>query len=453
MATTNETTTSNATTEQGVGTAVGFLYRLDKTISELGDAIDPTKTPSVANKIVFTANGLVVNGQLAAEPNPDDYLTLDTLPKASTTTAGITKLADTLSNSDETADLPIKNAPVCTEFLTLKNTYLPKNYIKSSQKGAASGVAELDSTGKVPAAQLPSYVDDVVEGYRLAYGGGYYFFTQNTAETQYLISGETGKIYVDLVTEKTYRWSGSVFVEISASLALGETSSTAYAGDKGKALSDSIENIKSTYVKQSDIETAALDSTSDDTVPSVKLVYNETAKVWTGTQAEYDALTTYDPRTVYLITDAAETVYSDLDFGMFHATRQQYVTAAEAFEVYTALVTNGIMKNKQVYMHCTYGTTNTDTGYHLIRYQGKITDGNAVYEVFSCLLGQCTMLSVGLYPSGTTSANWKPFVDDGILTGRDKANTITSTSDNTTVPTSKAVYNLVSPLISQLTWQ
>lgn len=450
---TNETTTSNATTEQGVGTAVGFLYRLDKTISELGDAIDPTKTPSVANKIVFTANGLVVNGQLAAEPNPDDYLTLDTLPKASTTTEGITKLADKLSNSDVTADLPIKNATVCSEFLSLKNTYLPANYIKSSLKGANGGVAELDSSGKVPAAQLPSYVDDVVEGYRLAYGGGYYFFTQNTADTQYLIIQETGKIYVDLNTEKTYRWSGSTFVEISASLALGETSSTAYAGDKGKALSDSIENIKSTYVKQSDIETSALDSTSDDTVPSVKLVYNETAKVWTGTQAEYDALTTYDPRTVYLITDAAETVYSDLNFGMFFATNLNYVTEAGMFEMYTVLVTNGIKKNKQVYMHCTYGTYIQDTGYHLIRYQGRITVDGSVYEVFSCLLERNMLLSVGLKVTGTTSAQCKVFVQAELLTTADENKKITSTSDDSTVPTSKAVYDLVSPLITQLTWQ
>ena len=46
--------------------------------------------------------------------------------------------------------------------------------------------------------------------------------------------GESGKIYVDIKTSKTYRWSGTEFVEISSSLALGETSSTAYAGDKGK---------------------------------------------------------------------------------------------------------------------------------------------------------------------------------------------------------------------------
>lgn len=99
-------------------------------------------------------------------------------------------------------------------------------------KGAANGVAELDSTGKVPSSQLPSFVDDVIEGYY--YNGKFYKESAHTTE----ITGETGKIYVDLSTEKTYRWGGTAYVEISSSLALGETSSTAYAGDKGKEAHD-----------------------------------------------------------------------------------------------------------------------------------------------------------------------------------------------------------------------
>ena len=92
--------------------------------------------------------------------------------------------------------------------------------IPSSQKGAASGVAELDSSGKVPSSQLPSYVDDVLE---------------YTNKASFPTTGETGKIYVDKATNLTYRWSGTAYVEISPSLALGETSSTAYRGDYGAA--------------------------------------------------------------------------------------------------------------------------------------------------------------------------------------------------------------------------
>lgn len=95
--------------------------------------------------------------------------------------------------------------------------------IPSSQKGAANGVAELDSTGKVPSAQLPSYVDDVLE-----------FDSQSAFPG----TGEAGKIYVAKDTNKTYRWGGTSYVEISASLALGETASTAYRGDRGKIAYD-----------------------------------------------------------------------------------------------------------------------------------------------------------------------------------------------------------------------
>ena len=104
--------------------------------------------------------------------------------------------------------------------------------IPTSQKGAASGVAELDASGKVPSAQLPSFVDDVLEGYLS--GGKFYKESTHTTE----ITGETGKIYVDMSTNKTYRWSGTAYTEISASLALGETSSTAYRGDHGKIAYD-----------------------------------------------------------------------------------------------------------------------------------------------------------------------------------------------------------------------
>lgn len=95
--------------------------------------------------------------------------------------------------------------------------------IPASQKGAAGGVAELDSAGKVPAAQLPSYVDDVLE---------------YPNKSSFPGTGEDGKIYVAEDTNLTYRWSGSQYVEISPSLALGETSSTAYRGDRGKTAYD-----------------------------------------------------------------------------------------------------------------------------------------------------------------------------------------------------------------------
>lgn len=95
----------------------------------------------------------------------------------------------------------------------------------SENTGKPGGSASLDENGKVPSSQLPSYVDDVLEYENLA------AFPQ---------TGESGKIYVALDSNLTYRWSGTKYVEISPSLALGETSSTAFAGDRGKAVEDRV---------------------------------------------------------------------------------------------------------------------------------------------------------------------------------------------------------------------
>ena len=105
-----------------------------------------------------------------------------------------TKTEVGLGNVDNTSDA---NKPISTATQTALNAKE-----STANKGMANGYAGLDATGKVPAAQLPSYVDDVLEFANLASFPG---------------TGETGKIYVALDTNKTYRWSGSAYVEISAS--------------------------------------------------------------------------------------------------------------------------------------------------------------------------------------------------------------------------------------------
>ena len=98
--------------------------------------------------------------------------------------------------------------------------------------GEPLGIAPLDNDCKVPAANLPSYVDDVLEYITLG---------------AFPLVGESGKIYVAKDTNLTYRWSGTAYVEISQSLALGETSSTAYPGNKGKKNADDIADHKLDY--------------------------------------------------------------------------------------------------------------------------------------------------------------------------------------------------------------
>ena len=119
--------------------------------------------------------------------------------------------------------------------------------IPYSEKGANNGVAELDSTGKVLSSQLPSYVDDVLE---------------YATSTNFPTTGETGKIYIAINTNLTYRWTGTAYTEISPSIALGETSATAYRGDRGKIAYDHSQtaHAPSNAQKNSDITKAEIEA-------------------------------------------------------------------------------------------------------------------------------------------------------------------------------------------------
>lgn len=90
--------------------------------------------------------------------------------------------------------------------------------VKRTEMGAALGVATLGSDGKIPSSQLPSYVDDVLEYASLS---------------AFPATGESGKIYIALDTNKTYRWSGTTYTEISPSVVIGTTTGTAFDGGSG----------------------------------------------------------------------------------------------------------------------------------------------------------------------------------------------------------------------------
>ena len=138
--------------------------------------------------------------------------------------------------------------------------------ITTAHKGVASGVAELDDNGKVPSSQLPAYVDDVLEGYYNADEDKFYS-VESPNENPY--DEDKGKIYVDVSTNKTYRYSGSTYVEISASLALGETASTAYRGDRGKTAYDHSQTTSGNphKVSKSDVGLGNVNNTSDANKP------------------------------------------------------------------------------------------------------------------------------------------------------------------------------------------
>lgn len=194
-------------------------------------------TPGTYTKVTVDAKGRVTAGQTI------EVSDLPSIPSSKITGLGTAAEANTGAAQGNVPVVQADGKLLASLLPDLSGTYVPVGTtingkplsaavtlnaddvgaIPASQKGAANGVAELDSNGKVPTDQLPSYVDDVLE----------YDDLQAFPET-----GEDGKIYIARDTNLTYRWSGSQYVEISPSLALGETSSTAYRGDRGKTAYD-----------------------------------------------------------------------------------------------------------------------------------------------------------------------------------------------------------------------
>ena len=176
-------------TPDSLAEALGDLAWLDAVAyynlnSELQGAIDKANSALQTHQ---SLSHLATKTELAGKTSPGD-------------------VSDMIDNYDEVVMLPALNAKVNT-----------------SSVGAANGIAPLDSAKKIPSSYLPSYVDDVIE---------------YTSKSSFPSTGVTGVIYVDTTTNLTWRWSGSAYVEISPSLALGTTSSTAYAGDKGQEAHD-----------------------------------------------------------------------------------------------------------------------------------------------------------------------------------------------------------------------
>lgn len=187
----------------------------NKTLEQLGVPLDTSDLTNGA--------GFITENDIPAIPEKTSDLTNDS--------GFITKSVDDLTNYTTTSGM---------------NTAL-SGKVSTSAVGTAGGVAELDNTGKVPSSQLPSYVDDVIDGYYNETDGKFYEESTYTTE----ITGEAGKIYISVDTDLQYRWTGSAFSALGGALVLGETSSTAYRGDRGKAAYD----ISQTVGDVSDLDT------------------------------------------------------------------------------------------------------------------------------------------------------------------------------------------------------
>lgn len=202
--------------------SITTFYPITRTANVYND--DGTALPTILAGFAATNHGNHVPEVEAA--NSLKFLRCDNtwaeIQHASTSVFGVVQLSDSVTLDDSTLAASAKAVKIAYDKANHEHPY-----IETSKMGAANGVATLDSTGFISTSQLPSYVDDVVEG-------TYVSTTEfQTAEGD-PITPESGKIYVDTTTEKTYRWTGSIFVVISETIALGTTSSTAFRGDYGQ---------------------------------------------------------------------------------------------------------------------------------------------------------------------------------------------------------------------------
>ena len=201
------------------GVATGAQVNTIETIKVNGNAL----TPDTNKAVLISTSNFFINS-LDTTQNTFNAIA-ESIDSANMSISSNGENDISASVSDSSHNMLTRQLATSNDIRALetKTEDLKNSKLDASLKGVANGVAELDANGKVLTSQLPSFVDDVIEA-------------ENFAALPN--EGETGKIYVTLDNNKTYRWSGSAYVEISASLALGETDSTAYRGDRGKVAYD-----------------------------------------------------------------------------------------------------------------------------------------------------------------------------------------------------------------------
>lgn len=212
-------------------------------------------------------------------------------------------------------------------------------------KGQANGLASLGSDGKVPAAQLPSYVDDVIDVYA----------TYDVSPTNQIsniklysdaahanpVTGEAGKSYNDITEGHPgyqFRWSGTTWVPItSGGLIIGEISGTAYDGAKGKTTADELQGLKNfNPVRLVSITTDAskgtlnYESVNGTGVKGLDILAASSTKAGVMTAADKVKLDTTLPNQIAAETDAREAAIAGVQGELANDIAQEVVDRNEA---------------------------------------------------------------------------------------------------------------------------
>ena len=262
--------------------------------------------------------------------------------------------------------------------------------LSNALKGSSDGLAELDSNGKVPSSQLPSYVDDVIEG---------------TLETFPTI-GESGKIYIDTNTNITYRWSGSIYAPIGSDLALGETASTAYPGDKGVLVTNNL-------------NTHLSDTSNPHSVTKVQIGLENVDNTADINKNVLSATKLTTSRTINNVA--------------FDGTSN--ITIEDSTK--EPIITNGL-ESQFLSGNKTWRDLATDV--RAIVLTGLSTTTNSVISATDTILGALGKLQAQITSLGTTKAN----LDSPTLTGTPTAPTAVSGTNTTQIATTAFVQDAVS---------
>lgn len=226
-------------------------------------------------------------------------------------------------------------------------------------KGQANGLASLGSDGKVPAAQLPSYVDDVIDVYA----------TYDVSPTNQIsniklysdaahanpVTGEAGKSYNDITEGHPgyqFRWSGTTWVPItSGGLIIGEISGTAYDGAKGKTTADELQGLKNfNPVRLVSITTDAskgtlnYESANGTGVKGLDILAASSTKAGVMTASDKVKLDTTLPNQIAAETDAREAAINAVQGEIANDIAQEVVDRNEAIATAKAELTTAINK-------------------------------------------------------------------------------------------------------------
>lgn len=321
---------------------VGKPYVLPAaTTSTLGGVIVGTNISVAADGTISVASAStsgkgVIEIATDAEASTGTSETLAVNPKQLATK--VSKLS-TPATAGTYTKVTINSDGQVTAGTTLSASDIPdisSTYVAVSTKGQANGVASLDSNGKVPSAQLPSFVDDVIDTYTVSgatpLSAGWLSLTQGGSA----LTPETGVIYVVVESgsayeNKTYRWSGSTYVEISASPAQA-TESTAGIAAIATTAQMNAGNNDQTIVTPAKLAAYASGMAKKTTVTNPALTQSGGVCTWSISSVPTDAIIS-----VYEVSGGAE-VFCEIIHGSGSATIKMNSTSNIAAGTYKAIV-------------------------------------------------------------------------------------------------------------------